>query len=167
MAIDTTTNLDYLITYLRLHLGDTDSTSYRYTDAWLRTAIVVSVKNLQVWWNHKYLINTDYNTYRNPNGAFLFPSPPIIQNSDEQPIILMSSMVIKGGSLESNSWTVGSWKDHEIAYSNIEGNKAKIESIRSDYTALTNLIKPPANRLAWTIKGCLPGFHENVFETKL
>jgi len=164
MAIDTSTNLDYLIPYLRLHLGDIDSSSYRYTDAWLRTALVTAVKNLQSWWNHRYLIDTSYNVSRNPYITFLFGSPPIVQNSDENPIILMASIIIKGGSLESNSWSVGSWKDHEIAYSNIEGNKAKTGSILRDWTSLTNLIKPPADKLAWTIKGNLPGFKDNPFE---
>jgi hypothetical protein len=166
MAIDTSTNLDYLITSLRLWLGDTDSTSYRYTDAWLRTALVSSVKNLQAWWNHKYLIDTSYNVYRNPNIEFLFPEPPIIQNSDEYPIVVMGSLIIKGGSLESNSWNVGSWKDHEISYSNIEGSKAKRDSFKRDLMALTQILKPPSDRLAWAIKGSLPGFHKNVFETK-
>lgn len=166
MSIDTSTNLDYLITSLRLHLGDTDSSSYRYTDPWLRTAIVLSVKALQTWWNHKYLIDTNYDSYRNPHSDFLFPSPPIIQNSDEQPIVLMAAIIIKGGSLESNSWNIGSWKDHEIAYSNIEGNRAKLESFRRDWLSLTQLLKPPSDRLAWAKKGSLPGFNRNPFETK-
>jgi hypothetical protein len=166
MAIETTTNLDYLISALRLHLGDTDSDNYRYIDSWLRTALVQSTKGLQTWWNHKYLINTDYDVYRNPYIGFLFPEPPIIQNSDEQPIILMASLIIKGGSLESNSWNAGSWKDHEISYSNIEGSRTKLESFKRDWLSLTQLLKPPTDKLAWAIKGGLPGFHKNPFETK-
>ena len=58
------------------------------------------------WWNFKYLINDSNEVYRNPNISFLFPEPPVIENSDERIIILMASIIIKGGSLEENSWNV-------------------------------------------------------------
>ncbi len=164
MAITTPTNLDYLIDFLRLHLGDTDSASYRYLDEWLRTALVISVKELQRWWNYRYLLDSNYNVYRNPNHVFIFAEPPIIQDADEKPIILMASIIIKKGSLENNSWEVGSWRDAEISYSNIEGNRAKLESLRNDWEQLTAILKPPTKRLAQTKKGSLPGYLNNLYE---
>ena len=164
MPVDETTNLDYLIDGLRLHLGDIDSSAYRYTDEWLRTSLVMSIKTLQRWWDYKYLVDTDYNVYRNQHWNYLFPEPPIIEHGDEEPVILMASLVIKEGSLENNSWNVGSWKDAEIAYSNIEGNRAKLESVQNDWNALTNILKPPTKRLARTIKGSLPGYKGNRYE---
>src|SRR4030067_3022549 len=116
------------------------------------------------WWNYKYLIDTNYDAYRNANITYLFPEPPIIEYGDEEIIILMASIVIKEGSLESNSWAVGSWRDAEIAYSNIEGNRAKLESIRKDWDALTQLIKPPTKRLAQAKKSSLPGYIGNEYE---
>ena len=44
MTIDVSTDLDYLIPSLRLHLGDTDSSSYRYIDGWLKVALVDGLK---------------------------------------------------------------------------------------------------------------------------
>lgn len=164
MPIELSTNLDYLIDSLRLHLGDTNIDSYRYIDSWLRTALTLAVKNLQTWWNHKYLIDTDDNVYRNIHTIFLTGAPPIIQTCDERPIVLAASLIIKGGSLESNSWNVGSWKDNEIAHSNIEGSKAKIISYQRDWDELTSLLKPPTSKLAWIIKGGLPGFQNNQYE---
>lgn len=164
MAVSTSTNLDYLIDMLRLHLGDTDPASYRYMDEWLRTALVASVKELQRWWNYRYLLDSSYNVYRNPNHVFLFSEPPIIQDADEKPIILMASIIIKKGSLENNSWNVGSWRDAEISYSNIEGNRAKLESIRDDWNQLTALLKPPTKRLVQSKKGSLPGYLNNLYE---
>ena len=164
MPVDEVTNLDYLIDSLRLHLGDIDSTAYRYTDEWLRTSLVMSIKTLQRWWDYKYLVDTNYDVYRNQHWAYLFPEPPIIEHGDEEPVILMASLVIKEGSLENNSWNVGSWKDAEIAYSNIEGNKAKLESLQNDWDALTSILKPPTKRLARTIKGSLPGYKGNLYE---
>lgn len=166
MAITTETNLDYLIDSLRLHLGDIDSTSYRYLEEWLRTAIVLSVKSLQRWWNFKYLIDTDYNVYRNPNHTYLFESPPIVQNSDERPIILMASIIVKGGSLENSAWAVASWKDAEISYSNIAGGNMRDKSLDRDIAELELLMKPPVKRLAGTVKGHLPGYLNNPYERK-
>lgn len=164
MPVDESTNIDYLIDPLRLHLGDIDSSAYRYTDEWLRTSLIMSIKTLQRWWDYKYLVDTDYDVYRNQHWTYLFPEPPIIQHGDEEPIILMASMIIKEGSLENNSWNVGSWRDAEIAYSNIEGNKAKLESLQKDWDALTSLLKPPTKRLARTKKGSLPGYKDNLYE---
>ena len=164
MPIDESTNLDYLIDSLRLHLGDMDSGSYRYTDEWLRTALVMSIKALQRWWDYKYLVDTDYDVYRNQHWDYLFPEPPIIEHGDEEPVVLMASILTKEGSLENNSWNVGSWRDAEIAYSNIEGNKAKLASLEKDWEALTGMLKPPTKRLARTQKGSLPGYKGNIYE---
>lgn len=164
MAIETATNLDYLIPELRLHLGDTDETAYRYTDVWLRTSLVMSVKALMRWWNYKYLVDTDYNASRNPRIIFLFPEPPVIEHGDEYAIILMASIIIKEGSLEESAWSVGSWRDAEIAYSNIEGNKARTTSLKQDWATLESLLKPPQKRLAQSKKGSTPGYLTNRYE---
>ena len=164
MPIDETTNIDYLIDPLRLHLGDINSGSYRYTDEWLRTSLIMAIKALQRWWDYKYLVDTNYDVYRNQQWDYLFPEPPVIQHGDEEPIILMASITIKEGSLENNSWNVGSWRDAEIAYSNIEGNKAKTASLQKDKEVLEVILKPPTKRLARTKKGSLPGYKGNLFE---
>ena len=166
MPIESVTNLDYLIDGLRLHIGDITPATYRYADEWLRTALVMSVKALQRWWNYKYLVDTDYNVYRNQNFTYLFPEPPIIENGDEQPIILMASIITKEGSLEQNSWAVGSWRDAEISYSNIEGNRSKEGSIDRDWKLLTDILKPPMKRLAQAKKQSLKGYLGNRYENK-
>lgn len=148
MSIPVATSLDYLIPELRLHLGDIVPSAYRYTDEWLRTALVASVKDLQRWWKSRYTVNTStYVVSRSPDHDFEFSSPPVVQTKDEKPIILMASIIIKGGSLEANSWNVGSWRDAEFSVSNIEGNKAKESSYAADWKALTDLIKPPTKQL--------------------
>jgi hypothetical protein len=164
MAVSTVTNLDYLIDWLRLHLGDTEPASYRYTDEWLRTSLVMSVKALMKWWNYKYLIDDDNNVERNSNYTYLFASPPIVERGDERAIILMASIIIKEGSLEDASWSIGSWRDAEIAYSNIEGSRAKSSSIQRDFEELNGMMSPPKKRLAQPVKGDLPGFIGNEYE---
>jgi hypothetical protein len=164
MAILSETNYDYLIDRLRLHLGDIDSSSYRYMDEWLRTALSMAIKKLQRWWNYRYLINTDNDVYRNSRYSFQFSSPPIIQHKDEDPIILMASIIIKEGSLENASWDSVSWKDAEISYSNLEGSRARRESLKNDWEALFHVLTPPSKRLAKSIKGSLPGYIHNEYD---
>lgn len=167
MPILTKTNYDHLIGDLRLQLGDIDSTSYRYAEEWLRTAISSSIKTLQLWWKSKYLIDTDYQIYRNTSCFFSQADPPVIEQKDERIMVLMASIIIKGGSLESNAWNIGSWKDAEISYSNIQGSKAHEDSIKRDWTELLSLIKPPTKRLAKSVKASLPGFMHNEFDRLL
>jgi len=148
-------NLDYLIDALRLHMYDIDSSSYRYEDSWLLTSLVAGVKALMPWWNSKYVIDTSNNVARNSawdSDKYEFDSPPIVQINDERPIILMAGMIIKGGTLENNAWDYGSWKDDEIQYSNIEGGKQKNQSLKRDFEELSGYLTPPTKKLAQTFK---------------
>jgi len=162
--IETVTNLDYLIDFVRIQIGDM-TVPYRYTDAMLRTTLVTAVRALQRWWNNRYLINaTTYDVYRNPNIAFLMSSPPIIQDADQRPIELMTSIIIKTGSLENISYNLSSWRDAEISFSNLEMGRRKDASLVRDWNELTSLLSIPVKRLAWTIKGSLPGYNNNPYE---
>jgi len=151
-------NLDYLIDALRLQLYDIDSSAYRYEDSWLRTSLVAGVKALMPWWNDKYVIDDSNDVARNTvaNGwstsNYKYDSPPIVQVSDERPIILMASLIIKGGTLENNAWDYGSWKDDEISFSNIEGGKQKNASLKRDFEELSGYLTPPTKKLAQTFK---------------
>lgn len=168
MPISTATNLDYLIDTLRLHLGDTTTGSYRYTDEWLRTSLVASVKGLMPWWNDKYTVDTDNNAQRNTtNWVYDYTSPPLIQIKDERPIILYASIIIKGGSLESHSWDLNRWKDAELSFSNIAGGNAKEKSLEMDTEELHALLQPPTKKLRRSLKGDLPGYRNNPHESKL
>ncbi len=168
MSISVVTNLDYLIDGLRLHLGDTTVGSYRYTDEWLRTSLVCSVKALMNWWSAKYLINdTTYNVERNTSQwTYTYVSPPVVQHDDEYPIIIMASIVIKGGSLENVSWSLGRWKDAEISYSNIATGNTKDISLLRDWNFLESYLTPPTKKLNRSLKGSLPGFQGNKHETR-
>jgi len=163
--IDFSVNYDYLITDLRQHLGDTNPASYRYLDSWLRSALYASIKALQRRWNFKYTINsTTYNVERNPNWSYLYPEPPTIEQADDRAIVLQAAIIVKEGSLEGNSWNVGSWKDAEISYSNIEGSRSKEGSIERDIKELDSILKPPQKRLAYPVKRSLPGYINNAHE---
>lgn len=142
-------NLSYLLPALRMELGDINPLAYRYTDAWLNVALLTSVKGLQSWWRNKYLVDdTTQDVYRNPAVTFTFAEPPIVQTQDEMPIILMATILVKDGSLESNSWTVSTWRDAEYYVSNVEGGKLKDASLQRTWDRLLLYLKPPTKRLS-------------------
>jgi len=165
MSITQATNYDYLITDLRLHLGDI-TTPYRYADECLRTALAGSISSLGSWWYNKYLLSEDDLTVsRNTAVQFSAAEPPIILKEDERPIVLKASIIIKTGSLENLSWSLGHWKDWEISYSNVQGGKSKEASIRRDEDELENLLTPPRKQLVSSDKIGLPGFKNNDYES--
>lgn len=147
MTIDTAINLDYLLPELRIHLWDIEPTGYRYTDGWLRVALVSSVKALQRWWRNRYLIDDTNNAYRNPESTFDIDSTEVIATNDERPVILMASILVKSGVLENNSWSIGSWRDAEYAVSNIASKDAKEKGIDRDWNQLLMYLRPPTKRL--------------------
>ncbi len=167
MPINTPVNYDYLIEPLRIHLWDIDPASYRYTDAWLRSTLCTSIKGLERWWNFKYVINdTTYYVERNPTWVYLYPEPPTIEQADERPIVLYAAILIKSGTMENTAWSTGSWRDAEIAYSNIEGGRLKESSLQRDQDELESILKPPQKRLGYPSKRSLPGYKNNQYERK-
>lgn len=141
-------NIFYLIPILRLYLGDTDPTAYRYTDEWLDITLVNAVKSLQRWWNNKYFVDeTNLIVSRNPDYLFTLEEPPLIQSMDETPLILMASIIIKSGILENSSWSTSTWRDAEYYVSNVEGGKMKQASVNADWDRLLMYLKPPQKRL--------------------
>jgi hypothetical protein len=160
-----TYDIDYLIEDLRLFIGDTNPLTYRYTDTWLDTALLASVKALGRWWANRYMVDNNELIYRNTNYTLWEEtSPPVIQQKDERPIILMAAIVVLEGSLENMAWDLASWKDNEISYTNLESGKIKNERIKRLWTELESLMLPPTKRLAWTTKQSLPGYVGNNYE---
>lgn len=145
---ETKSGIEYLIPLLRMQLGDTDPLAYRYLDEWLKVALLSSIKAMQRWWMNRYIVeDSTYTVTRDGTFIFLEAEPPVIQHRDERPLILMASILVKSGQLENNSWNVGSWKDAEIAVSNIEGNRGKQFGINLDWEELKLYIIPPTKRL--------------------
>jgi hypothetical protein len=141
-------NVSYLLPYLRLKLGDTDPTAYRYLDTWLTLALVASISALSNWWGSKYIVDDTGTVTRNPANSFsVDESEGTIQKSDEWPIIIMAGIVVKEGSLENNAWDIGSWRDSEISYSNIQSGVLKDSSLKRDWQELLYYVKPPMRHL--------------------
>lgn len=141
-------NLSYLIPILRLELGDIDPANYRFTDIWLDTALVASIVALQRWWNNKYLVDSTYTIVsRNPDSTFTLVEPPIIQTSDETPVVLMASYIVQTGSLENSAWNVGTWRDAEYYVSNTDGGRLRDANLQRTWDRLLMYMKPPQKKL--------------------
>lgn len=156
--------LDYLIPHVRLYIGDMNPTTYRYADTWVSLALVAAVKSLGRWWKNKYIVDINDLVSRNENIQFPIDAPPVIMFDDERVIILMTSIIMLEGSLENLSWDVGSWKDAEVSFSNIETGKVKDSRITRMWNELNSLMLPPIKRLANAKKGSLPGYIGNQWE---
>lgn len=160
-GITVETGLDYLLPELRNRLGDTDPASYRYLDEWLRVSLVSALKSLQRWWRIRYVIDeTTYLVSRYEGSTFTTDEPPVIQQQDEVPIVIMASILTKSGVLQNSSWTVGSWRDAEIAVSNIESGKLKESSLNRDWQELSMYILPPTKKLTGVVRSTIPGAPE-------
>jgi len=162
MAITVATSLDYLIGDLRVHLGDI-TLPYEYADGLLRHALVMACKTLMHKWRNKYVINASYVVARSTTVPFAIASPPIIQYSDERAFILQASIIIKSANITNTVGSIGSWRDDEIAYSNIASAKVRDTSLDNDIAELELWLR---RRLYGGSKQSLAGFKlpENIFE---
>lgn len=144
-----TISIEYLIPALRLKIGDVNSSSYRYLDEWLATSLIVAIRGLQRYWASKYLITDGGEAYRNTDYTdFEFEEVDgIIQQKDEEIILIKAALIILEGSLENSAWSIGSWKDAEISYSNIKAGDLREDTVKRLKTELDSLIKSPMRRL--------------------
>lgn len=158
--------IDYLIPQLRNHLGD--QTTLVHTTDYLRQCILEALKVLLPRLNYKYMFTSDTTIARNTsaiNGSFRFDSPPIIERHDERPIILQASIDIKEGIILTNWNSIGSWRDDEMASSNIQGGNMLQASIARDIQELDMLLPDRSKKLARTRKESMMGFGPaNIFE---
>jgi len=151
MPIDSPTNLDNLIPFVRLRVGDLNPSSYRYLDSWIRTALVASIDKLTKWWNYKYLLDSNFNAYRNSNYlSFTYDESiyGVIEPGDKDVLILMATIILLEGSLENSAWNFHSWRDAEISYSNLEQSRTRNEILSKLWDELYNTLKPPVKKLA-------------------
>jgi hypothetical protein len=159
------TSLNYLIPYVRLKIGDTNPDTYRYLDEWLLTSLVMATKQLHNYWSFKYLLDESFIVTRNVNSyKFTIDEPPTIEPTDEMIIVILSSIIVLEGSLESSAWDAISWRDNEISFSNLERYRTRSEVLRQLVNELNSLILPPTKRLARTKKLSLPGYLNNSHE---
>lgn len=141
------TDLEELIPSLRFKMGDTDPTSYRYLDAWLLSALVASVLALSRWWSTKYTSDDLGNVTRSTTYTdWELESPPAIQYKDQWIIVLMAAYILKSGQLENLSWSISSWRDSELSFSNLEQSRSKDSSLQKDWNELLAYLKPPIKR---------------------
>ena len=159
-------NIDYLIPDLRLVIGDTDSTAYRYIDDWLLRSLILAVKSLTRYIGNKYVIDSLGEITRNPTyPSFIYPEEDgVVEIQDEWVIIIKAAIIVLGGSLENSAWDMQSWRDAEISVSSQEVSRTRKGTLDALNEELSKLVSSHRQRLARTIKGSLPGFLGNLYE---
>ena len=170
VELTSTTDLDYLLPALRMHMWDTTE-PYTYSDDMLKRALLIGVKSLMARWNSRYIpsynAGTDnWDVSRNPDDSFRHTSPPVIMYMDERPIVLAAAVAINSGLIYQVAGNAVSWKDEEVSYSNITGAKLTEASVMRDIDELSKLVPDRRKRLATPTKGELIGFryNPNVYE---
>jgi hypothetical protein len=148
------TDVDHLIPVLRFYLGDYATLRYP-TDA-LRQALIFSIRMLMRRWASRYVVNSSGTVTRTTAIGFDTASPPVIQYKDEPPVVIQAAIIIKSGSLQDSSWQIASWKDDEIAVSNIQADRSRSTGLDRDIDLLETYFK---RRLHAGSRQELPGFH--------
>lgn len=159
MALVTDTNLDYLITEVRMQVGDL--TEDTFGDDIIKTALVSAVKYLAGRWGNRYLIydsdmlvsGTTVKTpdgqctlselpasenyvFRNCHHTFLTESPPVIEQNDEFPIIIAASMFLRRSVITSSMTAFTNWSTPDLSYSNVASHRSIQDSINHDMATL-------------------------------
>jgi hypothetical protein len=161
---DLESNIDYLIPYLRIKLGDVSAT--RYSTDWLRTALLLAVRVSQRYLNNKYLVDDNNSVYRNPDYPYFVQEYGIIEARDEPIIVLLAAIIVLEGSLENSAWDAVSWRDNEISFSNLEQFRTRGDVLDKLVDELNSLLLPPVKRLAKPMKVGMPGYNYNPEEKK-
>lgn len=149
-------DVTYLLPDLRLELYDITE-PYNYQDTYLEQSLTAAVKRLSRKWRHRYLVTSGSFIKRNPSiTTFVQNEPPVIEPSDETIIILQAGIIMKSAHVFDAVWDVGSWRDDEVSYSNIQSAKSRDSSIERDLEELDELLE---QRLHPGKVNSMPGFH--------
>lgn len=154
-------DVTFLLPDLRVYLGDTVE-AYMFSDDLLESSLFTAIKLLGRRWRYRYLLDEDNDITRNDAASFQV-STPTIEFVDQAALIVQAAIVIKSARAWDSSWDVASWKDDEIAYSNIQGARSRDTSIASDQNLLDKIL---VQRLHPGIINSMPGFHPPLNTTE-
>jgi hypothetical protein len=173
--ITTITNLDPYIPIVRIHLGDVTGT--QFSDNLVRTALVYGVKALGQKWSNRYFIFTsdmaisateintpsgivtvatlpnEYDAFRNTYQPFTSSEPPVIEQTDETPLILMAALGVRKSVITSSMSAFTNWSTPDLSYSNVQASKSLMDMLSADQKALDDWFK---TRLAKATKQNIP-----------
>jgi hypothetical protein len=89
--------------------------------------------------------------FRNPFLEFDQPSPPVVEQNDEDAIVLAATYLVHLGKLTSSSATFVSWSTEDIKYTNSESSrsmKVVLDTLMTELNVLfkTRIAQPKATR---------------------
>jgi len=160
IEITATSDADYLIPTLRMHLWDIEEPP-TYSSGFLRMGLLSGIKLLMPRWNARYVpsYTTDnWAIVRSSTDVFAQAAPPTIMYGDERPVILAAAIAIKSGYVFSSSAGTVAWRDEEVSYSNITGGKLVEGDLTRDIDELNKLVPERRQRLGRAQRQSLYGF---------
>jgi len=138
-----TTTLAYLIPQLRRHVSDYNE-PYTFSDVLLSGLLFDAIKAIGRRWNNRYRVATvggvaDLIIRCDDSTMFTFSEPPVIQYQDERAVVLQASVILKSSTKWSESGSAVTWRDEEIAYSNLESARQRSSTLQDDITELNGM----------------------------
>jgi hypothetical protein len=166
------TNIDQLMTDVRIQFGDIDGSIY--SDTIIRTALISGVRFLQRSWNGKYQVyltsmqldpqpsdvpsgyvrinslhgvadilatTAEGSVFRDPYAEFAVASPPILESTDEQALILAAVYILRKGHVSSNVGDFLAWGTEDIRYNNLGVERGLSKLLENDLKALQDYIR--------------------------
>lgn len=148
-------DVDYLIPQLRLRIGEFDPATYVYSTDTLSNILIAAVRELMRKWRRRYTIDSAGIITRNANHVYENAEPPVIDYQDEVPIVLQAVIILKMAEIQDNVWDIQSWRDDEIAFSNLGAGRLAEYGLDKLQGELDELLR---KRLYGSARQELPGF---------
>jgi len=162
--ITTPTNLDYLISFVRVRMGDIYSPP-QYSEPFIRTALVNAIPSLSQKWTWRYFIYTtslnrggnlvetpagiveltplpnEYDIVRNPAATFTMSPPPVVEQNDEAIIVLAATILLRRALIASSTAVFSNWSTPDFSYSNVASAKTMLEALASEQQELDDRLR--------------------------
>jgi hypothetical protein len=144
-------NLDYLIEFLQLEMGDPNGTAR--SEELYRRALVSGVKYLSRRWYGKYYIDDLGDVARSAVVTFTTNAPPIVEPGDEYAIVLAGAVILNRLTLTSSADSFVNWSTPDLSVSTGSRERTLAQVYKDSVNALEVYFK---TKLAGPQKSTLP-----------
>ena len=163
--VETESNVDYLIPYLQMMIGDLTGT--QYSEAVYRTALIAGARILSKPLGNKYIVLDD-NVTRNTVEFTFDTTEPYIENQDEVGFLYAAIVVLRNIPLAGSSAFIGTWSTPDLSLSNVQGNKSYLDLLVAARKDLADFLKMRLGRsqksFLPTLQGLYPFYRQGLQE---
>ena len=161
--VETESNIDYLIPYLQMMIGDIAGT--QYSESVYRTALIAGARILSKPLGNKYIVLDD-NVIRNTTDYTFDSTEPYIDNVDEVGFLYAAIVVLRNIPLAGSSAFIGTWSTPDLSLSNVQGNKSYLDLLTAARKDLVDFLKMRLGRsqksFLPTLQGLYPYYQQGL-----